>query len=375
MSIFNNQNAVYSNDTYVFRDKTISDKIYSIQYLRGFAALFVVLYHSKDLMGNAWNKFVVNGFIGVDIFFIMSGFIIYYITHNKKELNVKTFTIKRFLRIYPVFTFAWIAVFVFYYNNPRVIDMVKSYFLFHIDYNANAPTYKYNFVGPAWTLTYEIYFYLIFCVCGCISHTFRGLLSGICLISLPIIIQYYFNGSFLIISNAKAEFILTSVSESPLKILSNTMFWEFAFGIFIAFLFMKYRHALKNTNTKIKACVSLVLLSSFVYLMFFHGWIRQGVTGMLWPSVILVIAALISEDVIKKEIKPLSFLGDISYSLYLVHWIVIRVIQKHYPDLWDKMHGFGGLTLFVFICLLISFITYKYIEKPTIKLARKLTAN
>ncbi|HBL7009224.1 TPA: acyltransferase, partial [Citrobacter koseri] len=96
---------------------------------------------------------------------------------------------------------------------------------------------------------------------------------------------------------------------------------------------------------------------------------------MLWPSVILVIAALISEDIIKKEIKPLSFLGDISYSLYLVHWIVIRVIQKHYPDLWDKMHGFGGLTLFVFICLLISFITYKYIEKPTIKLARKLTAN
>ncbi|MGL5966945.1 MAG: acyltransferase family protein [Kluyvera sp.] len=374
MSSSNDMNNQMPKHGFFLREKTNHEKIYSIQYLRGFAALFVAIFHAKDLMGGDWNRFVMNGFVGVDIFFIMSGFIIYYITSNKDELNPRTFAIKRFFRIYPAFTVAWIAVFAFYYRNPHVVDMVKSYFLFHLDYNSVAPTFRYNFVGPAWTLTYEIYFYLIFCICGCLSHKARGFISGIVLLSLPILLQYYFNGNFSFASTAKANFNLTSLWESPLKILSNTMIWEFVVGIMIAFLFMNFRDKLKQVNTNVLAIASLLLICLFVYLIFFHGWIRQGVTGMLWPSIIVITAALISEDLLKKEIRPLSFLGDISYSLYLVHWIVIRVTQLHFPELWKSMHNIGGVILFVVVCITISFITYRYIERPAIKLARKITS-
>lgn len=137
---------------------------------------------------------------------------------------------------------------------------------------------------------------------------------------------------------------------------------------------MNFRDKLKQVNTNVLAIASLLLICLFVYLIFFHGWIRQGVTGMLWPSIIVITAALISEDLLKKEIRPLSFLGDISYSLYLVHWIVIRVTQLHFPELWKSMHNIGGVILFVVVCITISFITYRYIERPAIKLARKITS-
>ncbi|HCD7731094.1 TPA: acyltransferase, partial [Citrobacter koseri] len=59
----------------VSTDKTTSNKILSIQYLRGIAAMLVVLFHSTTLIGPEWKSFMVNGSVGVDVFFIMSGFI------------------------------------------------------------------------------------------------------------------------------------------------------------------------------------------------------------------------------------------------------------------------------------------------------------
>ncbi|MBJ8873571.1 acyltransferase family protein [Citrobacter koseri] len=353
-------------------DKITSNKILSIQYLRGIAAMLVVLFHSTTLIGPEWKTFMVNGSVGVDVFFIMSGFIIYYITSNKSELAPKTFAIKRLLRIYPIFFIIWLLVSCIYYADAKFINVIKSLFLIHVDYNANAPAFKFNLIGPAWTLTYEIYFYVIFCFAGYVSFKYRGLLSSLILLLLPILLQLYFNGSFMFSSNAKAEFNADFLLAPVVKVMSTTMLWEFVGGIFLAFLFINYRENIVKINKIVRSCCCTILIVIFLYFTFYSGWMPQGMVGLFWPSMALVTAALMAEDMMPFEIKPLSFIGDISYSLYLVHWAIIKLTQTYFPQIWNNQYGVFSLFVFLSVSVLISFIMYKKIEKPSIKIARKL---
>lgn len=98
-------------------DKHNSKKntIYGLQYMRGIAALMVVLFHLKERLPSNIVPYLENGRGGVDIFFIISGFIIYFITQNDKELAPKTFLIKRAFRILPLYWFIFFAsVFLFF---------------------------------------------------------------------------------------------------------------------------------------------------------------------------------------------------------------------------------------------------------------------
>lgn len=347
-------------------------KILSIQYLRGIAAILVVLFHSTALIGPDWKITLRNGMVGVDVFFIMSGFIIYYITTNKSEINPKAFFVKRFFRIFPPFLFVWFIVSCVSYQNTPFINVIKSLFLFHVDYNSSAPAFKFNMIGPAWTLTYEIYFYAIFCIAGALTYKYRGLTASAMLLALPVLIQLYFNGHFSYQANVKAEFILTSIIQSPLKILSNTMLWEFIGGIVLAYLFVEYRGKINKLGKKIRALISLSLFVVFIQQIFFSDVHPQGVGGLFWPSLSLVTAALLAEDLIKLEIKPLSFLGDISYSLYLSHWSLIKVYITFYPTSWNNNYGAIGLATFLIISIAISYVMYITIEKPSMRLARKI---
>ncbi|WP_333902053.1 acyltransferase [Enterobacter wuhouensis] len=350
----------------------VNHKILSIQYLRGIAAILIILFHSTALIGPDWKSIVRNGMVGVDVFFIMSGFIIYYITTNKSEITPRKFFTKRFFRIFPPFIFVWFIVSCVSYQNTPFIEVIKSLLLFHTDYNSSAPAFQFNLIGPAWTLTYEIYFYAIFCFAGFVTYKYRGLTSSLMLIFIPILLQLYFNGSFSYQANIKANFHLTSILQAPLKILSNAMLWEFTGGIALAFLFLKYRKGLNRINYSIRAVTSIILLTIFIQQIFFANVHPQGIGGLFWPSLALVTSALIAEDLFSFEVKSLSFLGDISYSLYLSHWSIIKIFVTFYPTSWNNSHGVAGLVAFIAICILVSYIMYVAIEKPSIRLARKL---
>ena len=89
-------------------------QVYSIQVLRGICALLVVWAHSygsvNDLYPGLGTELFSFGFVGVDIFFIISGFIIAYVTQSKREQHSLTFLVKRFFRVVPL---AWLAIITF----------------------------------------------------------------------------------------------------------------------------------------------------------------------------------------------------------------------------------------------------------------------
>ncbi|MGY2924876.1 peptidoglycan/LPS O-acetylase OafA/YrhL [Ewingella americana] len=174
-------------------------KVYSIHYLRGLAALFVVLFHFRGYLNNIYAQsnlgdlLFSKGAFGVDLFFVISGFIICFAT-EKKELNGSLkFVIRRFFRIYPLLILAMLVYFLLVVLRPESHDLFKwflwSVIPLHVDYHAGAPFYGYNMLGIAWTLTYEVSFYLIFLIAMSISHKYRMIISSVTIFSMVIFTQ------------------------------------------------------------------------------------------------------------------------------------------------------------------------------------------
>ena len=180
-------------------------KIYFIEVLRGFAALLVVGYHIAGVLMGAYDfwpgmgrDLFRNGNIGVDIFFMISGFIICYATKNKEENYRSNFIIRRFFRIYPLFficlTIAWLT----YNSGYDYTKYLLSATLMQNNYAGKAPFYDYNMLYPAWTIAYEVMFYFIFFISMCFSHRYRSVISMLFLAFLMCAIQLFFKGELSI---------------------------------------------------------------------------------------------------------------------------------------------------------------------------------
>lgn len=347
-------------------------KIHGIQYLRGLAAFLVVLLHSAWLIGPEWKSVLRHANIGVDIFFIISGFIIYTVTERKSEAQPKAFIMKRIFRIYPVFIFALIVAIS--YTNAEFLspESIRSLFLFHMDYTTLAPTFKLNTVVAAWTLTYEIYFYLIFMFAFMLSHKYRGMIASVVLISLPIILQFSFNGFFSLNINASAKIPSNLILYAPIAVLSCTMVWEFVVGIVFAYLWKIYSKDVMSCNSSVVYVISAVLFGVFVYLTFGSMQLPQGVTGYLFPAACIFVSFLIIGNKLNFTIRPLDFMGDISYSMYMTHAALNFMLVAHLPNWWRIIPKPYNLVFYLVLMFVLSTIVHYAIEKPAIKLCRKL---
>lgn len=342
--------------------------------------MMVVLFHLKERLPSNIVPFLENGRGGVDIFFIISGFIIYFITQNDKELDPKTFLIKRAFRILPLYWFIFFAsAFLFFFNYDFKF-IARGFFLLHRNYQAPSPEFDISIIGVAWTLTYEFYFYAIFLLCSLLSRKYRGMLTSLTLLSLPVILQIYFNGKFSLSSTASAQVPGNGFISQFLHILSNTMIYEFVLGI----AFCKLYFYLRDKTTPIIVWRSLFLLATALsFSIFFHDvklWFgihgrhvgnisnAFGFSGFMYMAVPFALMFIFYElSNFKKTLSPLMLLGNISYSLYLCHWFVNRLFT-------DYMPGFTGTNSFFVIIILSFFMAYVchiFIEKPAVKLIRR----
>lgn len=144
------------------------DRFISIQVLRGFAAMMVVAYHAIDMANErfalGW-RFGAAGEAGVDVFFVISGFVMIVAAQKTGAQDAHRFLLKRFIRIYPLYWFWTTVKLVLLLTIPAaavsaVLDpahLAASYALLPWT-NADGKIYPFLVVG--WTLSYEIFFYL-----------------------------------------------------------------------------------------------------------------------------------------------------------------------------------------------------------------------
>lgn len=337
-----------------------------IQVFRAVAASLVVFFHAQGLAGklsertaqdNAWlNQFFhLSGFgaIGVDFFFVISGFVMAYTTWNLFQNRGASFTFlkKRMIRVVPIYWFYTSLMILLLLIAPQLFSTLKldpgmallSYFFIPSN------TTPEHILEVAWTLTYEMYFYLWFSVCLLFPRRHLIKITGSVFL-LSVLIGKVFNFEF------------------PLfHYLTNSLLLEFWIGVIIGSL---YRRQFKTSKL---IAASLILLGMCAMAL----WIVNG-TGFSggdrfldWgiPASLIIAGTLFFPDSEKIQYPSwLKKLGDSSYTLYLSHPFVLPFFGK----LWTwKATESVSLDLLILISFAlavgIGHVLYLMIEKPITK--------
>jgi exopolysaccharide production protein ExoZ len=333
-------------------------KIVSVQILRGVAATLVAGFH---LYAGALSEGTDPGFfrvfsggaIGVDIFFVISGFIILYVSQNRPDMTRYDFVRSRFWRIFPpywailsLYIFAAIALAVILGDStgiPELSSVFVSYLLI---------PYPDHIIILAWTLSLEILFYIVFAI------------------------FYYWGGAskllaVMILWVAATQFFVFFVVEKPTWLLFplHTAVLEFLFGILMAMYFCSRKG--KKLPFHLPAFL-IGLISVLIYLV--NGGLQIGPFGREIgagiPSALLVYGTL---GFSLKKMKILETWGESSYTLYLLHILYFSITGKAIEittgfNLYGSQIGMLGMLVSV---VLISYGSTIYLERPYQKWYRR----
>lgn len=332
-----------------------------VQVLRGIAAAIVVCHHfvasQADKVGSV-NPWLMNfGGSGTDIFFVISGFIMMITqSDSARDLSAKHFLVRRLVRIVPLY---WILTAVAFALVSTASASVNTHVSLHkfvmsmlfLPYSETglvmtSSAFKAYVIPMAWTLTYEWYFYLVFALTLAIGlRSFARLQFIAAWFTCCAVIGFVFQPSSLL-----------------LQVLTSPLVFEFLLGCAIAMLYISGAR-LSGYHSVLLAGVAMVVLAN----IFHHSAISRT---MFWgfASFALVSAAALYEGGRERMalIRPLSWLGDISYSLYLSHFFTLALfvrLQAHISPIKD---GFGifAIIVFVLLNLVVSQLCYRLIEEP-----------
>lgn len=347
--------------------------IKSVHYLRGLAALVVVLFHFRYYLNDYYSLYpqlgdvlFANGAFGVDLFFIMSGFIICYATERVEPKPLLAYVFKRVFRIYPLLIVCLVA-FYFFFGDGQT-SLWRSVVPLHADYTQPGPFFGYNMLSPVWTLTYEIFFYGLFFIGLSLSQRYRKSLAVALIVGLFLGAQWYVNQSITLSAQTQFDYGSNLVAQPVLALLSSPMLLEFAYGIVLYQLFRILPTGSSSTQRGL-VIVSVVVFGLAVVALFTSGFTGHG--PLQWGLVawVLLLAGLQYERLNGlPDLPVLYFLGNISFSLYLGHMIMIKLIRKYEWSL--GLDGVAGLLWAVATSLVLATILYYGVEKNGIRLCR-----
>lgn len=347
--------------------------ILSLHYLRGIAALIVVMYHCRFLLNGVYgqpeigNILFSKGSIGVDIFFMISGFII--AASTEKKQTIKTFALRRIFRVIPVYWVCLAAVVLVMHNFPSG-QVLRSILLINLDYGKSAPTFGYSVIFTAWTLSYEIVFYFMFMISMLISHKHRIMVCSFLIASLMLSFQYFNYGGLFLAS--EYEGLGGGLKYYFMSTLSSPLMLEFIFGMV---LYSIYKANQENLKLNISIFNTLLIVSAAYVFMDYSGIERHGFEGMGVYAAIIFSSFLLCRIEGKKKSKVMMWLGDISYSLYLSHAVLLTFIPMlKFRFGIELNNGFSTFLAVTALSLLIAEFLHRYIEIPLIAFGKKASA-
>lgn len=316
----------------------------SIQVLRGVTSLFIVLEHIR---------FLNCGAFGVDIFFCLSGFMIMFSTHKSTQYFLR----KRLIRILPLYylmtlgTYLLLLVFphMFAQSKANPVFLLKSLLFIPFDIGEGA---LQPLMRVGWTVNCEIFFYLIFLLSFRISHKYRGLVCS-ALLSLVV---------------AAAQ--LTQTSFAPLAFYGNPVMLEFIFGI-LAYYAARGLYQCHTAGKLPRICLPFSLAG--IVVIFFtllttkpHIDILGFRRPLLWglPAFLIVLCFFVWGLYAKKMPDSLVRLGNISFSLYLIHYYPVLFLDRLVFDFSaPSPFALFGVAAAITVSVLLACVSYSLIEK------------
>lgn len=328
-------------------------EVISIQYLRGVAALMVVFHH----LGLQLRRLGYEGYwpttlaYGVDIFFVISGFIMWITT--QRGTTPMQFYRRRIIRIVPLYwlltTLILLVVVLFpramYNSRLSPIHVISSYLFIPAVHPSQSEMFP--LLIPGWTLNYEIAFYAVFGLGLLMTGTRRLIVISLALCTLVAL-----------------PYVITVTPLTIAAFYSSSRLLEFVYGMALGWIFV--RGVLIPTSlawTAVLAGVFLIAASETHPL--------PAVIGGL-PALLIVGGAVMTESARGiRSVASLHVIGNASYSIYLSHTIVLAFVLV----VWMKLPLEGlpaGLFAFAAIALsavvVVGVFLYSYVEKPILRI-------
>lgn len=326
----------------------------SIRHLRALAVIIVIISHLES----PFNL----GAIGVDIFFVMSGFLMMMvIQHNPNPVD---FAIGRVSRLVPNYWFFTILVFGLILVKPDWFINTKADFEFLIKSLLLVPFFKnpgsiHPIYTIGWTLLLEAFFYyfiflgLIF---DKITHNMRVLVISLAMVA-----------TYIVCRNLPRDYALV-------ELLRSTVFLEVLLGMAAYQAYIAKKVTFTLTQQKYLMALAVLMLAGMGII---NDETEMRILSYGIPATIVMMLFIYSEDLWRKLASPIKTvmfeIGDAGYSTYLVNLLFIffmkKVIAVHIPFLLPSTL-FGGLFAIIG-CLVAGSLVHHYFDMPAYKGLRK----
>ena len=348
--------------------------------LRGLAALMIVVFHFEELITRfvkPENSMIIRkSYLMVDLFFIMSGFVMLHVYGEKFQQNLQSgqffkFIRARFARLYPLHLFTLLLIVGLFYGTHSPADPVQN--------PAAIPTHLlllqsfgihsiFTWNVPSWSISAEWWCYLLFPLFVIMISKYKNSIYLLLLVSalLYVSILYFlprvnfFAPSLPAPHNLDVTYdygFLRGLAGFMAGMVSYTIYQQQRLGVFLG-----------SDIT----CIGSIILT----LVAMHIGVNDIIYIPIFMLLVITIAA--NKKIIHKIflLKPLQYLGTISYSIYMVHTILIFAIAVPFVQKMGYVYngpqsltmppwaGFGTCLLFLLSVIAVSSITYFLIEKP-----------
>ncbi|GFP74247.1 acyltransferase family protein [Clostridium fungisolvens] len=379
-----------------------NSNISELDAMRGIAVLLVFFYHIMGVAGirtlsiRKFNvaPFMMWGHLGVDIFYILSGFLLFLpfgkAYYNNTSVNLKDYFIKRALRILPAFYF-FIIIYVFCVNTDLLTKSGFKSILGNMMFLQNYPVFNIKvFNDTTWTLAVEVQFYIILPI---IAKFFTGNKAKKSFIISIIIVMIY-------------RLAVTAIIK-PTMVVSDTRYYmaceanilgcfdNFAIGMLISNLYIK--NSLNITEIKISkiinVCKKLSLVSPLVFTFLMYNYYNSSFNSSMFHNIFfsfffditlylfvasIIVVALFSEGKLINSVlnnRILIFMGTISYSIYIWHLFFQQRLNNIPFIISSTSLQTKYIKLFLVSVIFIipfSALMYLLVERPFIDLSKKL---
>lgn len=362
----------------------------ALESLRGIAALLVVFYHIGWMYPLYNIELFRNGALMVDLFFVLSGFVMVHSYGSKlgEKGSFKKFIFARFWRIYPlhfVFLIVFLGIEVAKYiaetqlalnsNNPAFSKSNFESFIYHLLLiHSMGFQEQGSFNSPSWSISVEFYAYILFAITIILFTTDRSRnIISLCIVIFSLV-------------------IICMVGQTSLTFDYNYSFFRCTYGFFIGVLAGGIFKAMSLKRSYTLKPVMEIITTSFLFLSiaYLFSIKHDNYLEFFAPpliAILIIFLAFFPSSSLSKILdwKPFLWLGKVSYSIYMTHmafiWSFSAVLKVVFDikvdptqvDVLMTSMMFGTITtIFLIACVLLcSYFTFKYIEDPFRKFARK----
>ena len=373
---------------------SVKSNIYELTGLRGVASLLIILSHMLLIYPVLRNYAIGKtlgcfGYMGMDLFFILSGFVICYNYAEKIKLDPKKgifeFLVARFARLYPLYilfiSFFSLRNIIFYHNNTEFIAQNITSFPIFL---AGMQSWFYSFIGNtpvvymqgdaniSWSISTEFALYL--CFIPIVRALFKINSKRVCILSFLslIVIQiawldFSYHNNFITSFFYKLYGVHTNYAPSEWLTYHSPLarIWQFLTGCVIA---RSYNPELQEKFFKLFNVLGwisgLVIVAFVIACPFLDASFQQYLTTPILA--VFILATVHSENKVLKN-KVFTFLGEVSFSTYLLHIIYVPIF--HYSGQ-HTLSYIIRLPVFLTCTYSTAFIVYKYYEMPMRKIVK-----